>query len=127
MTLALDYNETLTFYKVTTGGYRGTKIVEDSADVPCVFVQGTGMINSAFQENVEADALAYPDFENDFIVENANRLEGMYVLANVYGGEDNASWFKIESVAVNRDHLLGNQIDNIECRLKKSAKLPFVS
>lgn len=127
MGMELTYNETITIYKVSSSGYRGSKQLVDSADVACIFAQGTGFSHQNNQENVDADAVVYVDFEDEFITENANRLEGMYVLANIFDGTNSKSWFKIDSVAINRDHLINNQIDNIELRLKKTASLPGIS
>lgn len=123
----LTYNEVVTFYKVASSGYRGKKNIVDSADVSCIFMQSTGFQSQNFQDTHNSDAICCPDFENDFIRENANRLEGMYILANMFSGDDDASWFKVESVDVNRDHLLNNEIDNLWLSLKKTTPLPGVS
>lgn len=127
MTKVLNYQDVAEFYKVSSTGYKGTKQIESFGDVPVIFLQGTGFRNQNFQEGVTSDAVCYPDFNHAFIEANANRLEGMYVHIILFGGVSADSWFKIESVAVNRDHLLGNVIDNIECRLKKTTPLPLVS
>lgn len=123
----LNYPDTLEFYEVKSSGYRGTKEVVEFADVPCIFIQGTGLQSQNSQDNIDADAICYPKIDHEFITERANRLEGIYVHAILFDGESAKSWYKIESVVVNRDHLLNNEIDNIECRLKKTSPLPQVS
>lgn len=127
MNLQLIYPDTATFVLVQSGGYKGTKMPVDQEDVSVIFVQNTGFQNANNQEGVTSDAILYPDFTNSFIIANAHRLEGMYVLINEYSGDEDESWFKIESVTVNRDHLLNNQIDNIECQLKKTSPIAGVS
>lgn len=121
------YNEIVTFYYVKSEGYSGLKEHKDEADVPCIVIQNTSQVNSPNQENVDADVLLYPDPEHKFITDYANRLEGMYVLANIFQDTDSHSWFKVEFVNINRDHLLNNEIDNIELGLKKTTALPLVS
>ena len=58
-----------------------------------------------------------------FVVNNANRLEGMYIKAVLFGSDESESWYKIETVSVNRDHLLCNKIDNVEMALNKTRPL----
>lgn len=125
--MELNYNDVVTFYLVKASTYRGKKIVVDSSEVEATFIQSTNFQQSQFQEQVTADAIVYPNPDNDFISKYANRLEGMYILANVYGSADTVAWYKVEQCTINRDHLLTNQIDNIYCRLKKTAALPGVS
>lgn len=119
--MELNYQDIATFVKVTSsGGYRGSKTMVEQDTVPVIFVQATGFVNAGYQENVDADAICWCDPTNDFVVNNFNRLEGVYILAPLYGVDDADAWYKVESVVVNRDHLLNNEIDNIELRLKKS-------
>jgi hypothetical protein len=113
--------------KTTADGYGNNKTVTQQVDVPCIFIQNTQFRRFGFQENIDADAIMYVDPEAAFVVENLNRLEGIYVVAPLFGAGDAQSWYKIETVTVNRDHLLTNQIDNVECRLKKSSPIPGVS
>lgn len=121
--MKLKYNDTGTFYRVTSEGYANTKIAESFEDVPIIFLQNTGFLHSRSQDAVTSDAICYVDPANEFISDNYNRLEGMYLKAAMFGATDAISWFKVESVTVNRDHLLTNNIDNIELRLKKTKEL----
>lgn len=123
----MDYNELLTFYLLSSTGYQGVKQISDSELVPCIFSQNTSIARRQQQENIDADALCYPDFNNDFIFKYANRLEGMYIVANVFEGTESKSWYKVDTCIVNRDVLLDNEIDNIELRLKKVEALPNIS
>lgn len=122
-----EYQDSATFVKVSSSGYSNNKSVEEQSDVSVVFIQSTGFNRSSFRDNVTADATCFPDPENTFILANHDRLEGMYILAPLFGINDDEGWYKVISVAVNRDHLLSNQIDNIELRLKKTRKIGGVS
>lgn len=121
------YQDTATFVKVTSGVYANSKTVVEQEGVPVVFLQSTGFNRSRFSETIDADAICYPDPLSEFVVDNFNRLEGMYILAPLFGVDNDDGWYKVETVIVNRDHLLTNTIDNIELRLKKTKKIDGVS
>ena len=122
----INYYDTVTFYKVTSNGY-GSKLIESSDDVACLFLQNTGFGHSNNQDFINADAICYPDPENIFLVDNHFRLEGMYVLAPMFDANNDDGWYKITAVTVNKDILLQNMVGNIELALKKTAKLNLVS
>lgn len=123
MVKVLNYQDTATFYIVGSAGYANSKEILDFDMVDVIFLQNTGWQEGNNQESVTSDAICYPDPVNDFIVLNANRLEGMYIKMPLYGSSDDVSWYKVISATVNRDHLLDNVIDNIELGLKKTSKL----
>ena len=123
----LNYNEILTFYSVKSGEYANNKVLDQKADIPCIFVQATSFSHNAFRDNIDADAVCYPDFNQDFIRAYSNRLEGMYVLAPLFDIREERGWYKVIQCTINRDHLLGNEIDNIELLLKKTEKILVVS
>lgn len=127
MTELFEYQDTITIYEVAPGAYSNNKTVVSSASVPAVFIQNTQLNRSRYQDSVDSDATCYVDPLNSFVSGKFNRLEGMYVLAPLFGSGDSQSWYKVIDVTVNRDHLLDNEIDNIELRLKKSDPLPGVS
>lgn len=123
----MDYNDIGTFYKVSPQGYGNNKDLEDSASVNGIFLQNTGFLHSSNQDAVEADASFYPDPEDEFVIGNYNRLEGMYIVVSPYEAPALISWYRITSVSVNRDHLLTNTIDNIELTLKKVTMPKLIS
>jgi hypothetical protein len=127
MTLKLNYPDVATFVKVQSGGYSGSKEVVSQDEVNVIFEQDTNFDHISNQDGVTSDATCWPDITNEFIVDNFNRLEGMYIMIPLFGSGNEASWFKIESCMIFRDHLLGNTIDNIELRLKKTRPIPTVS
>lgn len=123
----LKHKDSVVFVVVTASGYGNKKQVVQQHAVKCTFLQNTGFLHTNNQDLLDADAIIYPDERNEFIKNNHNRLEGMFVIAQLYGSTTAQSWYKVETVTVNRDHLLGNKIDNILCTLKKSEALPGVS
>lgn len=127
MTLKLNYRDTATFVRVGSGNYKNDKAVIEQANVPVIFIQNTGFLNNEFQENVDADAVCYPDFTNAFLISNDYRLEGMYVLAPLFGASSDEGWYKVINVTVNRNHLLDTDIDNVQLLLKKSTPIGNIS
>lgn len=127
MTLLLNYQDTATFVTVSADSYGNTKVIEEQYDVPVIILQNTGFVHSTNQDALTADAVLYPDPLNSFISDNHNRLEGMYVVMPLYGDSADDGWYKITHVSVNRDHLLTNSIDNIECSLKRTTPIQGVS
>lgn len=88
-----------------------------------LFVQGTSQSRTGYVDTIGTDAHIYLDINNDFIQRNAFRLEGMYLVANIFGGEENQQWFKIARVKVGQRKLLGNEVNNVHCFLDKSTPL----
>lgn len=127
MTLKLNYPDVATFVDTVPDGYGNNKDAISQIDVPVIFIQATGFVRAGYQEAIDADAICFPDFTNDFIEDNHNRLEGMYIREPLFGGSAAESWYKVTQCTVNRDHLLGNTIDNIELRLKKTRPIAGVS
>jgi hypothetical protein len=125
--MKLNYQDSVTFVVVESGGYRGGKEMISQHDVNCIFIQSIGFVQAGFQESLDADAICYPDPENEFVMDNSNRLEGMYVKAPLFDVNEDEAWYKVETVRVNRDHLLTNNIDNVELLLKKTRPIQGVS
>jgi len=127
MKYGLKYKDTATFVVVESGDYKGSKVTTEQHDVKCIFLQAVDLISSEFQEIRNADAIIYPSPRDEFILDNYYRLEGMYVVMPLFGASDSVAWYRITNVTVNRDHLLNNKTDNIECLLKKVDAIATVS
>lgn len=127
MKFNLKYKDIATFAIAESGDYRGSKIVTEQHDVKCIFIQSINFQSSGFQEVRDADAIIFPNPKDAFILDNYYRLEGMYVVMPLFDSSDGVSWYRITSVTVNRDHLLSNKTDNIECLLKKVDAIATVS
>lgn len=123
----LNHKDTIIFVEVNATGYGNKKLVIGQHDVKGTFLQNTGFLHTTNQDLLDADAILYPNERDEFIKNNHNRLEGMYIIAPLFGSSNDESWYKIETVTVNRDHLLSNKIDNILCTLKRAESLPGVS
>lgn len=123
----INYPDSATFYSVVPAGYGANKQVIEAEEVPIIFVQSTGYVKTGNAENIDADAIAYADPENAFILETHFRIEGMYIKCSPFGAEDDVSWYKVTKASVFKDHLLENQVDNVELQLKKATALPGVS
>lgn len=128
MGVLLDYKDTVQLIstQLASDGY-GTEIVDEVNDVQALFLSNTGWQHGNFQTQTTSDAEVYLDPEDEFVMANAYRLEGMYILANRFEGEDSQEWYKITQVIVGEDKLLDNQIDNVQCQLKKTTEVPNVS
>ena len=84
-----------------------------------LFVQGNSQSESRYVEALGTDAHIYLDIDNPYVRENAFRLEGMYIVANLFGGTNEESWYKIARCKVGQRKLLDNDINNIHCFLTK--------
>ena len=117
----LPYRDVAVFLSEISDGYANSKLVVEEADVRGIMLQATGEYNADFQSVTNAtNSMFYPDQDNAFVVSNWNRLEGMVLACSPYGAPEDISWYKVERCRVNRDHLLGNKIDNIQLLLTKT-------
>jgi len=128
MSVELDYKDTVQLVKVkrSSDGY-ATEVIDELVDVNALFLANTGWVHGQNQSGVTSDAQVYLDPENDFVLDNYNRLEGMLLIYNKFGEDEGDAWYRIESVIVGEDKLLDNQIDNIQCSLKKTTEINYVS
>lgn len=117
------YTDTIKMYRVSPDEYGNDKVVEEIDSVPCIFMQSTGFSHSSFQDSTDSDSTIFIDPKNQFIIDNAYRLEGMYVLAQMFGSSSDESWYKVTAVAVNRDIIGCKNIDNVELAVKKTRPL----
>jgi hypothetical protein len=125
--MKLCYGDTATFYTTEPGSYANDRVITSFSQVPVIFLQNTQFTHTNFRDDIDADAICYPDPSNTFVIDNNMRLEQMYIKIPLFGVADSKSWYKVDSVSVNRDHLLNNKIDNIELLLKKTKALEGVS
>lgn len=122
----LQYKDIITLVKTEVDEWNRDSIT-NSVQVPALFVSNTGYNHSVNQNQIDSTAAVYLDIENQFIKDNWNRLEEMYIIARPYGDEYSESWYKITNVDVGQDKLLGNKIDNILVSLKKTTEVADVS
>jgi hypothetical protein len=110
----------------TTDDVYGDKTVTVLTSVKSLFNQRTAVTHVDNADGVVSDAIVYLDPKNPVVLDNAYRLEGMYIIAQPFGQDQEESWYRITSVSVGQRKLLNNAIDNIYCRLDKVAGLPYV-
>lgn len=116
----ITMQDTCQLATTVSDGY-GDKTVELLTEIDCLFLQSTTSSHSSNTDVIEADAHVYLDPENDAILEKAYRLEGLYLIINPFGGDNNKSWYRITRVVVGQRKLLDNDVDNVHCFLRKVA------
>ena len=114
----LTYKDDLTIYETGQDGYGDFSILKE-VPVKGLFLQGTSSSFQSDTESIATDAHVYLDIENDFIKQNAFRLEGLFIKCNTLNGLDNQSRYRIVSAKVGQRKLLDNELNNVHCRLVK--------
>lgn len=115
--------DTVTIINTAVDGYGDTVILEQ-ADVKGAFFQGTATAMMNDTDMIETyDAHCYVDETAPFVVENAFRLEGMYLVASLYGYPSNKSWYKIRDVKLGVTKIRDNVVNNCHCFLQKCEPL----
>lgn len=111
----------------TTSDMYGDSTVSILTDVKSLFIQRTNVSHGTNSEDVMSDAVVYLDPTNQVVLDNAYRLEGMYIIARPFGQTQEESWYEIVAVNVGQRKLLNNTVDNIHCQLDKISGLAYVS
>lgn len=111
--------DTVKIVNTAVNGY-GDAVALDSADVKAAFFQGMAIGRANNTDLLDTyDAHCYVDETDPFVVDNAFRLEGMYVLANLYGYPDEKSWYKIRDVKLGVTKIIDNVVNNCHLFLDK--------
>lgn len=111
--------DTVRIINTAVDGY-GDTVVLDEAIVKGAFFQGTSQDHRNQTDMLEAyDAHCYVDETDPWILEQAFRLEGMYLVLNLYGGTDRESWYQVADVQLGVTKLLDNVVNNVELMLRK--------
>ena len=115
----INLQDTVKILNAGVNGY-GDVVVLEEAEVLGAFFQGTSTSRTNNTDMLETyDAHCYVDETNEFVVDNAYRLEGMYLVANLYGGSEKEAWYKIRDVKLGVTKILDNQVNNCHCFLQK--------
>lgn len=126
MNLLLEYKDPVLLIETRQNAY-GDNEISHIEHLNGLFRQGNSQAEMGYVEALSTDAHIYLDIENEFVRANAFRLEGMYIVANLSNGRENQSWYKISSCIVGQRKLLGNEVNNIHCRLTKCSALEIES
>lgn len=122
--LPLVYKDSLLLVDVSPNGY-GDEGVSHVEPVMGLFHQGLSQRQQQYAAVLGCECHVYLDIENEFVKKNFIRLEGMYLICNLFGDEDKKCWYKIEKCVVGQRKLLENDINNIHCYLSKATALPL--
>lgn len=120
------YKDTVKLAEVTSDGY-GDETVNVLSSLNALFIQRSAVVRDNNIEGVASDATIYLDHTDPIVQTNSYRLEGMYIIAQPFGQEEQESWYRITGVSVGQRKLLDNTVDNVYCQLEKVAGLPYVS
>lgn len=104
--------------ETTSDGY-GDKVVTVLTDVNALFLQSSGNSHSNNTEIVNSDAHVYLDIDNEVLKDRGYRIEGMYIIANLFGADDAKSWYRVSRVVVGQRKLLDNNVDNVHAFLRE--------
>lgn len=122
MNQLLNYKDDLLLINTEQDGY-GDNTISHIETIKGLFVQGNSQSESNYTEMLGTDAHAYLDIDNPYVLENAFRLEGMYLVCNIFNSNKDESWYKISRCKVGQRKLLGNEVNNIHCFLTKCEAL----
>lgn len=104
--------------ETTSDGY-GDKVVTVLTDVDALFLQNSGNAHSNNADISNSDAHVYLDPWNEVLTDLGYRIEGKYIVANLFGASDEKSWYRITKVVVGQRKLLDNDVDNVHAFLRK--------
>lgn len=122
MNLLLEYKDPVLLIETGQDGY-GDNTVIHIEHLNGLFRLGMSQSESNYVEGLSTDAHIYLDIENQFVKDNAYRLEGMYIVANLQGGLQSQAWYKISRCVLGQRKLLDNDYNNIHCWLTKCSAL----
>lgn len=124
MNLPLNYQDDLLLVEVGTNGY-GDEAVTHVEHLKGLFHQGLSQRQQDYAAVLGCECHVYLDIENPFVKANFIRLEGMYIVCNIFGDQQNMCWYKIEKCVTGQRKLLDNDVNNLHCYLSKATALPL--
>lgn len=111
--------DTVRIINTVVDGY-GDAVALDEAIIKGAFFQGTSQNHRNQTDMLETyDAHCYVDETDPWILEQAFRLEGMYLVLNLYGGANRESWYQIKDVQLGVTKIVDNVVNCVECFLTK--------
>lgn len=116
--------DTVKLATTTVDGY-GDRTVTILTDVKSLFIQRSAITHSTNADGITSDATIYLDPTNTIVLDNAFKLEGMYIISQPFGESTDEAWYRITNVTVGQRKLLNNAVDNIHCNLEKVAGLAY--
>lgn len=117
----MNYPDIIKLAVTSSDGY-GDSTVTALDEIPAAFVKRAGIVHGSNTEGETTDATVYLLPTNSKVMENKDKLEGMYIVSSPFGADN---WYRISSVNIAERKLLNNAIDNVYCRLQKVAGLAY--
>lgn len=117
--MKLDFPDTCLIYPNGPLSISGRSALGEPTTVPCLYVQVTAYQHASSQDAITGTSVLALPPDDPFVLEHADRLEEMVVEVNPFNGVAAGQRFKIEKATPARDVLLGNEVQHIECELKK--------
>lgn len=118
----MKYPDTVKLATTASDGY-GDKTVAVLDEIPAAFIKRAGIAHGTNADAETSDAAVYLLPSNAKVLENKDKLEGMYIIVAPFSA---SNWYRISSANIAERKLLNNTIDNIYCRLQKVAGLAYV-
>lgn len=124
----IDYKDQVVLVLTAPGDAYGTREVVETHTASAVVVFGSiGARHAANQDNISADVTVFVDPSDAWVQDEHYRLEELLVVIGLFGTPQADAWYQVTDVAIHRDHLLSNQIDNVQLSLSKTASIGYVS
>jgi hypothetical protein len=124
----IDYQDQVTLVLTEPGDEYGTRAVAATHVAQAVVVFGSvGTRHNSNQDNTSADVTVFIEPSDSWVQDEHYRLEELLIAIELFGTPQEDAWYEVTDVAIHRDHLLGNQIDNVQLSLKKTASIGYVS
>lgn len=124
MNLLLEYKDPVLLIDTAQDAY-GDNSVSHIEHLNGLFRLGASQGEVNYVEGLSTDAHIYLDIDNQFVRDNAFRLEGMYIVANLHGGKEDQAWYKISRCVLGQRKLLDNDLNNVQCWLTKCSALDY--
>lgn len=124
----INYQDQVTLVLTELGDAYGTRSIRETHTANAVVVMGgVGTRHNANQDNTTADVTVFVDPDDEWVQDENYRLEELLVIVDLFGTPQQDAWYLVTDVVINRDHLLGNTIDNVQLSLKKTTSIGNVS
>lgn len=122
----MRYVDTVQLATATTDGY-GDKTITALTDCRANFMKREAVPRVSNMKANKTETSVYLDPTNAVVLANIDDLEGMFLVADLFGGSIDNSWYRISHATVAQRKLLDNKIDNVFCLLEKEPGVPYAT
>lgn len=119
----VEYRDKVKLFRTVKNGYGMDSLPdpEHYEEMCGLYVQVTNFNHNDNTDGISVEHILHLPPDNEFLQENGYRIEQMVVSISPFGTKEQYQMFRIASVNVARDVLIGNEVHNIECALTKIA------